>query len=85
MNFSSKNFRRFLLAFIGLATCFGFLFFTVINIYLDVFISIAIAFLLSITMFYDPKKYEAAKKKAAQADLEKNYIAEPDSDENLNS
>ncbi|MBD7911352.1 MULTISPECIES: hypothetical protein [Clostridium] len=56
MNFTTRNFFLFLLSFIGLSACFTFLF-------QRIYISIPIGLFLSICMFYDPKKYEAAKKK----------------------
>lgn len=56
MNFTTKNFIQFLLALIGLSVCFSLLF-------QKIYIGIPIGLFLSICMFYDPKKYESAKKK----------------------
>jgi len=73
MNFSSKNLVRFLLGTIGFTACFGFLF-------RSIWIGLLIGLFLSIGMFYDPKKYTAAKKKAEQAALEENNIDKTDLD-----
>lgn len=70
MNFRTQNFKRFLLAFVGFTTCFWFFFMGVFDGFTHIFISIVISLLISITMFYDPKKYTNAKKKAEQEELE---------------
>lgn len=67
MNFSTKNFKRALLAFIGLSLCFSLLF-------MNAWLGIPIGLFLSISMFYDPKKYEAAKKREEQKEIDDNEV-----------
>ena len=78
MSFRTKNSLSFILAFIGFTICFGFLF-------MNVLVGLPIGLFLSVLMFYDPKKYEAAKKKAAQKELELNNIDVTDSAKNINN
>ncbi len=56
MNFTTKNFIKFILACIGLSICFSFLF-------QRLYIGIPIALFISLCLFFDPKRYAAAKKK----------------------
>lgn len=56
MNFTTRNFIRFVLASIGLSICFSYLF-------EKVYLGIPIALFLSLCLFFDPKRYENAKKK----------------------
>jgi len=74
MNFRTKTFKRFLLAFFGLAVAFWFLFMNNLFGVMRISVSLGIALLISLTMFYDPKKYDIAKKKAEHAELDKDSI-----------
>ena len=56
MNFTTKNFIKFVLACIGLSICFSLLF-------QKVYIGIPLGLFLSLCLFFDPKRYEAAKRK----------------------
>ncbi len=56
MNFTTRNFIRFVFASIGLSICFSYLF-------EKVYFGIPIGLFLSLCLFFDPKRYENAKKK----------------------
>ncbi|MBE6047400.1 MAG: hypothetical protein E7213_03165 [Clostridium sp.] len=56
MNFTTKNFMKFILACIGFSICFSLLL-------KKVYIGIPIGLFLALCICYDPKRYENSKKK----------------------
>lgn len=57
MTFTTKNFIKFILCCIALSICFAYLFGK------KYFIGIPLGLFLSLCICYDPKRYEASKKK----------------------